>query len=185
MYGQWWSGLWKAGDHAWSVMIADNKNRPQIYLIGIANSKARLWCRCSWRVKVWAAGGTWRSTCCSHLANQSGFRLLALTMPAEGGEIVSLPPSCCSPYSPLRYIVKLRETIHVEEDPTNTCQNYPNNQFDSYRWIRNCIRAPLKIGKYWEISRVKGNLEGRGDNHHGFPNTSSVLVEYKQTFSHH
>ena len=68
-----------------------------------------------------------------HLATQSGFVLLAVTMLSERGEIVSLPSSCNSPFSSLRFIVKLRETIHVEEDPTNTCRNYPNNQFDSYR----------------------------------------------------
>ena len=65
-------------------------------------------------------------------------------MLSERGEIVSLPSSCNSPYSSLRFIVKLRETIHVEEDPTNTCRNYPNNQFDSYRWIPNCIPAQQK-----------------------------------------
>ena len=31
------------------------------------------------------------------------------------------------------------------------------------------------IGKYWEISKVEGNLPGGGD---GFPNTSLVLVEH-------
>ena len=46
-----------------------------------------------------------------------------------------------------------------------------------------CIRAPPRRGRYWEIhprrpkdfSRVEENLEGGGD---GLPNTSRVLVEY-------
>ena len=36
----------------------------------------------------------------------------------------------------IRYIVKLRETVHVEEDPSRSCKNYPYKNFSIYRWVR-------------------------------------------------
>ena len=33
----------------------------------------------------------------------------------------------------LKYIVKLKEDIFVEEDPRNDCRNYPNSDFASYK----------------------------------------------------
>lgn len=54
------------------------------------------------------------------------------------------------------YIVKLHETIHVEEDPTNTCQNYPNNQFDSYRECddRHLMEKTLGLVPVWATDNL-------------------------------
>ena len=41
-----------------------------------------------------------------------------------------------SPHLNIRYIVKLRETARVEEDPSSSCKNYPYKKFSSYRWIK-------------------------------------------------
>ena len=31
------------------------------------------------------------------------------------------------------YIVKIKKSVFIEEDPSNTCQNYPNKVFATYR----------------------------------------------------
>ena len=136
--------------HHLSFILWDSKNQ---LMMDVNDGNV---CRCTSRGRLWVAGGTWKSTRCSRLATQSGssrahkmtkkcnsmwhtdilYVLLSPTMFL----FLKINISCLNidNISPpnIRYIVKLRETVHVEEDPSRSCKNYPYKNFSIYRWVR-------------------------------------------------
>jgi hypothetical protein len=60
------------------------------------------------------------------------------------------------------YVVKIKENIFVEEDPTKKCKNYPNSEYSSYRdcdhhWMKSTIEreapglVPVWLGDNLEL----------------------------------